>query len=201
MSLFKITGLLLFIVFPIFLNGQNIVSRTNKRFSIGVSFSPDYSYRVLKTDASHQRLADMDNELYSPKFGNTSGLVLKYMVGEKLALESGIRFSDKGKKMVVNKGDLVDAFGNTVVDPAVPNKSTTVYHYQYIDIPLKLNYYILQKRIKFFVSGGVATDLFLSGKSKYVNEFNDRTERGGSDLEGDFNKVNFVWSLWCWHGV
>jgi hypothetical protein len=25
-----------------------------------------------------------------------------------------------------------------------------------------------------------------------VNEFNDRTERGGSDLEGDFNKVNFV---------
>ncbi len=184
----RISLALIIVVLPFLLIAQN----AEKRFSIGVSFSPDYAYRVLKTDASHEWMLDVNNEYSSPILGYTSGLILKYRLNGKLALESGVKLLAKGEKMVVNKRDLVGIDTDVNYDMAVPDKSKTVYHYQYLGIPVKFNYYFLRTKVQMFISSGISTDFFLSGKTKSVLEFKDRTEKETYDLDYDFNKINFT---------
>ena len=77
-------------------------------------------------------------------------------------------------------------------DPAIPKNFISRYHYYYLGIPAKLNYYFLNGKIKLYASAGVAADFFVAGKSKTVAEFKDRIEKETRNLDGDFNQVNIV---------
>lgn len=181
-----------FVMLSLYFNAQSNENKANKRFSFGLNFSPDYSYRRLHMDNDEYGFIDVRNETESPRFGYTTGIVAKYKFLPRLAIESGIQFADKGEKLVFD--DFVSYDGsNSQTDPFVPHKVTTKYHYYYIGIPLKLNYYLLQNKTRFFVTTGASTDFYVDNKSKTVAEFTDRTETNtNSEKNENINAVNFV---------
>ncbi|MBN2637302.1 MAG: outer membrane beta-barrel protein [Prolixibacteraceae bacterium] len=190
MNSIKISWLFFIVVFPLFINGQNSESQTSKKLSFGVNFSPDYSYRRLYQENDEHNFVDYRNEIEDPRLGFTTGLVAYYQISNRFTFESGIQFSDKGEKSKFTRW--IVSSGNSATDPAFTVKSKSFNHYYYLGVPIKLNYFLLQKQFRLFISGGISTDFFLSGKIKYIDEFNDRTERGSENMDYDFNIINFV---------
>ena len=168
-------------------------SSNEKKFSIGVAFSPDYSFRRLHSkNEESDFLKDTRNQFESAKFGYTTGLVAKYRLNRRLALESGLKLSDKGEKYVMRKEDFVFVDGLSIEDdPSSPEKYKTNYHFYYLGLPVKLNYIFLDRKVSLFVSAGFSTDLFLEGKQSSVFHFEDRTEESSFSMEGDYNKITF----------
>lgn len=167
-----------------------------KKFSFGVNFSPDYSYRSLHSNnPDHDFAINQLNDWEVPAFGFTTGLSVRYLANEKFEFESGIQFSDKTYNFDVNKDDYVSPNDglNQPDDPAIPDRSVTRNHFYYLGVPIKLNYYFIQKRIRMYLSAGVSTDFFLDDKSKSFMKFSDGTEiRETFENDYDYNKISLT---------
>ena len=123
----------LLIIQPLTVFCQTKDSTSFRKIKIGVAFSPDVCYRILNYNASNKWIADIINGEEIPKFGLTTGVNIQYSFSKKIALELGILYSDKGEKTKTT--NLIWSTPN----PAFPTKSNTTFHYQYSDIPLKVN--------------------------------------------------------------
>ncbi len=192
---FSVIPLIIFVFLSISVKSQTEVSKP-KKFSFGVNYSPDYSYRSLHSNNSDYDLAmNQLNDWEVPAFGFTTGLSVRYLANEKFEFESGIQFSDKTYNFDVNKDDfeIPDNGLYQPDDPAIPERSITKNHFYYLGVPIKLNYYFLQKRIRMYVSAGVSADFFLDAKSKTIMKFSDRTEIH-EDFENDYdyNKISLT---------
>ena len=182
------------------LTSLNVTSQTEKpeirKFSVGVNFSPDYSYRRLHSDnPDYDFLINQLNDWEVPAFGFTTGLSARYLVNKKIELESGLQFSDKTYKFDINKDDfeIPDNGLYQPDDPAIPERQITNYHFYYLGVPLKLNYYFLQKRIRMYLTAGVSTDFFLDTQGKTTSIYSDRTETiEHNDIGGDYNIINLT---------
>lgn len=167
-----------------------------KKFSFGVNFSPDYSYRSLHSNnPDNDFVMNQLNDWEVPAFGFTTGLSVRYLANEKFEFESGIQFSDKTYNFDVNKDDYVSPNDglNQPDDPAIPDRSVTRNHFYYLGVPIKLNYYFIQKRIRMYLSAGVSTDFFLDDKSKSFMKFSDGTEiRETFENDYDYNKISLT---------
>ncbi len=185
---------LIFFVFLSFSAKSQTEEPKPKKFSFGVNFSPDYSYRSLHSNNPDFDLAmNQLNDWEVPAFGFTTGLSVRYLAKEKFEFESGIQFSDKTYNFDVNKDNYVTPNDglNQPDDPAIPERSITSYHYYYLGVPIILNYYFLQKRIRMYVSVGVSTDFLLDDKSKTFMKFSDGTELYKNfENDYDYNKIS-----------
>ena len=144
---------------------------TTKKYSIGLTFSPDYCYRTLKPDASSKWIADDRNSHEIPKIGYTAGLNLAVNINKRFTFETGLLFSDKGEQTKQYSVVWVDVNGQ--VDPTMPVANTFIYHYLYLDIPIKVNYYILTGRAKLFLTAGISPNIFLTQKTVSLLEYSD----------------------------
>ena len=176
--------------FPLTIFCQSTDTTKTKRIAIGLTFSPDYCYRKLSPDATSQWIADSRDNLEIPKFGFTTGLSLLFQLNKRLTFETGLQYSNKGEK--TKSYSLTWNTPSGQPDPALPTKNTFIYHYNYLDIPVKVNYNILTKRLKFFVSGGISTNVFLFQKTTSILEYSDgRTETNNSTGSG-LSRINFA---------
>jgi len=189
----RISFFILFLtVFVFHFSGSSQTITNSKKFSLGILFSPDYNYRYLHLENDEINLVQLRNDLESARLGFSAGVVVRYQFKKQLAFESGIRLFDKGFKYELSK-EWVSADGTYIEDdPANPEELKSEDHLYYLGIPVKLNYYFLQRKISLFISGGFSTDFFLSGKTKLVMYFEDRTETQKYDQDEDFNNVNFT---------
>ncbi len=167
-----------------------------KKFSFGVNFSPDYSYRSLHSNnPDYDFVSNQLDDWEVPAFGFTTGLSVRYLANEKFEFESGLQFSDKTYNFDVNKDDyeIPDNSPYQPNDPAIPDRSITKNHFYYLSVPIKLNYYLLQKRIRMYVSAGVSTDFLLDDKSKSFMKFSDGTEiHENFENDYDYNKISLT---------
>lgn len=195
MKSLKINLALMLILFCFNVNSQTPENNVNKKFSFGINFSPDYSYRRLHSNNADDNFVMYDlNKKESPKLGFTTGATVLYSLNERIALESGLQFSDKTYKYEMDIDDYDFIEGISVKDdPAIPLFLQTNYHYYYLGVPIKLNFYVLQKNISLFISTGVSTDFYIYGKIKSVLEYKDRTEKDSKPIDDTyFNKVSFI---------
>jgi opacity protein-like surface antigen len=140
----------------------------DRRFYIGASFSPDYSYRTLtKNDdtlssASWTRIKNLEDSIYKPKYGFTTGICFGFQINKRLSIETGILYSDKGYKTVPIL---------TIYDwSQPPAKATNIIKYVYMDIPLKANYTFLKKRLQIVVSIGAVLNRYRYSRTKTIPE-------------------------------
>ena len=72
----------------------------------------------------------------------------------------------------------------------IPTIEKYVDHIHYLDIPLKVNYNIINKHTKIFISAGISSNLFLSSKILMQKENSSAREliKGNSE----FSKINFA---------
>jgi hypothetical protein len=181
---------LLFIIFlPFTLFSETGDSVKTKKLQIGITYSPDYSYRKLKSDASGKLIADLRDTMEIGKYGYTTGINFVYLINKKISIASGLLLSDKGertKKYIL----LNPATG------VLPVNNTFIYHYMYLDIPVKANYYILTEKLKLFVTAGVSANFFLTQKTTSILGYNSRSsEKKTSTVESDFLKINFAYTV------
>ena len=156
------------------------------KFEIGISFSPDYSYRTLKTDASNQLIKDTRDTLESAKFGYSAGINVAYHFNKKLVIEAGLLFSDKGEK--TKKVAFVD-----VPQGQDPIYYSYKYNYYYLDIPLKADYYILTGKLKLYVTAGVSGNIFLIQKTTELQGHNNSDyQKTTSTFNPGFNRLNIA---------
>ena len=148
----------------------------------GLTYSPDYCYRVLKPDNSilSQEIINYRDSVELPKMGYTTGLSFLFKLHKRLAIETGIQFTNKREKS--KKIDLISA-NNSVIgnhhspgnhSPVLMDQVSYEYSYQYLNIPIKFNCYF-KKRPNIFISTGVSTNVFYQEKSITNFEFADGT--------------------------
>ena len=186
----KKTKLLLLLFFPLStfcstIDSLKVVDTVKaSKWNLGFSFSPDYCYRTLKSDAAIADLKEIRDTLEVPKFGYTFGVNIIYYFRKKIVLETGILFSDKGertKKLT---------FQNLPAGQS-PNYYAYNFHYYYLDIPLKVDYYLLTKKIKMYLTAGLSCNILLTQKTT-LREGHDNTEvvRNASNVDTKPNRIN-----------
>jgi hypothetical protein len=157
-----------------------------KKLAIGINFSPDYSYRALNYrsgDRSYARyIAERNGDEYG-KLGFTTGINAAYFFKENLALEAGIQYANKGYK---------STWGMPVImTPKEPYISggKELYKYNFIDIPLKLNYFIGSKKVRAVAGVGIVPSIFLSSKYKTISYYTNG-DKEIRKLNGPYHNYN-----------
>jgi hypothetical protein len=165
---------LLFVFIQLVAFGQADDSDKENKISIGIIYSPDYCFRILKPDDSEMAkfMVDYYNTTQSHTIGFTSGLSLNYKLNKKIQFESGILLSEKGYK------DKRGYEGIHQYDPYPYRVYSTTYDYLYfIEIPLKVNYFVTSKKIKIYFTGGVSNSIFFKSGIIIKDTYADGTEK------------------------
>lgn len=167
--------------------GQDTISIKERGFIIGVNFSPDYCYRTLTkqidtlSNTSWKQIKHLHDSIEKAKFGYTFGINFGYQINKRICLETGLQYSNKGYKTIpINS---FDSFG----------KMTNIINYYYLDVPIKINYFFLKKRLQLLVSAGTTLNLFLYSSIKTITEPETATsfkEKSYSSANNN-NKFNF----------
>ena len=180
-----VISVILFLFVLLNASAQNETPAEYKKIMLGLSFSPDYCSRVLKSKPSYNSFVEERNDTEIPKFGFTTGLNLLMRLDRKLDLESGIFYSNKGYK--TQKQNLFWLDNNK----DVPVNYQVIYTYQYFDIPLKLNYYFITSRIRFFLTSGISLNIFNRQQIKLkLEEANGNRSSSLSQNDLGFSSVN-----------
>jgi len=160
------------------------------KFSIGLTFSPNCSYRILSPDSLNSFRFYTKQDL--PRFGITTGIRIKYDINEKLNLRLGFLYSEKGTKVVITKED----FPTTML---FENKLTVDVEYVYWDIPLECQMNILSKeKLKICLTTGVSANIHFKSYAITQYDKNKRDKTDETDYGGYteyFRKMNFSANL------
>jgi len=169
---------------------QQIDSIQTERIRLGITYSPDYCYRIIVADnnPTSQSITEWRDSIEIPKFGYTTGINLFFPLTDRLSVETGAQFSKKGEK--TNKIDV--SFINSPGGSIQPINIAYNYHYYYLDVPLKINYYILKKPA-IFISGGLSANLFLQEKINVTSEHSDGAiTTSTSTRNSELNMINLA---------
>jgi len=158
-----------------------------KRVQIGINVSPDICFRTLKNNdgsSTSDLIVERNNKNETIKVGYTAGLNVCFNIKKFVGLETGIQYSNRGYQTKMR--DLVYA----QPEPSAPNRVKLIYNFHCIDIPVKANFTIGKKKVRFFTSVGVTTNIFITETQTSVLIYSDRTDRKTSPTNIDYNKVN-----------
>ena len=148
-------------------------SLKTKKWAVGITYSPDFCYRVAYKGNTEAFSTNSEKG----KIGFTAGVNLLYRLMDKIGIEFGVLYSTKGQKVNTVAWDSPNG---GYYDPAIPNydeqrtmfepEKHITYTYKYIEIPLKVNVYVINKRFKVFPSIGCSTNIFTgkTTKTKYI---------------------------------
>lgn len=179
----KISSIVFLILISVSLAGQQTTSQTNSKLRIGAGFSPNYCYRVLKSEGANSYVQDRRKKLEKPKFGYSAGLSVLYDLNQSIVLESGMLFTDRGEKI-----EGLDV--GSVYETEPIGKADIIYHYQYLDIPFKINYFFVHARIKLFASAGASVNVLVNEFSRSRVDLFDGTSEMHSGSSGNHEPVN-----------
>lgn len=159
-------------LFPIGLSAQDSTLKTLKHWNIGYTVSPDYCYRIVKSDGSvtMNNIVTFRNENEVPQFGITSGFNVGYFFTKHFTIETGINYSNRGYRTKYFS-DFISPSG--IPDPFIPTKINYIYNYNFIDIPLKINFVAGKKKLQFIASAGISTNFLLFLKETRIAEYSD----------------------------
>ena len=179
-------NLLVFIFsFPYLLcSGQN-ADNNFSRFSIGVNASvnsSNFAYKALEEE--NKLLIDWLKDISSPKKAFNAGLAIQYRLTNRLELESGVQYTRQASERNVY------SFESNVIDLGI-DRSQSKIRLDYLEIPLRLNYRLIDRDLFFYLTGGIAANVFLKDQTKNILHYkNGNTFEAGNDLGNqDLNKV------------
>lgn len=162
-------------MFCLQISSQTEVVEPKGKFDLGFSASPDYSYRILKAEATDTWMKNTYDTAEIARVGFTAGLQVVFHANDKFFFTSGVLFSDRGERT------------KKYLTPQVNNY---INHYYYLSIPLRVNYYLISKKIKVFLSAGASADVYL--KSFSVIEFGNAGDTKTLGLSSEISRLNLM---------
>lgn len=168
---------------PILSFAQESESEESK-FSIGINFSPNCSYRTLKYPENLQNLVDAREELEHPSLGFNTGIEAHYLPLKNLEIVLAVQLSRQTH--MFREVPLTNIAGDDSLGFA-----DNQLRYHYLGIPLRVNYRIVNQKFFVHISAGVSINQFLSDKSRsWITYSNGDTEVVNSESGiKDFNKT------------
>ncbi|MES2515402.1 MAG: outer membrane beta-barrel protein [Bacteroidota bacterium] len=163
-------------------------SLKTKKWAVGLSYSPDFCFRMRYAKASEKGSSNMTE---NGKMGFTTGINLRYQLLDKIGIEFGALYSTKGQKAETSSTNWVTPDNHTY-DPSIPNYNSLgnlhiarkiTFTYKYLEIPLKVNVYLINKRLKVFPSIGCSANIFMGKKTVSVYD-------GGKETSNSYDKKN-----------
>jgi hypothetical protein len=148
--------------------GQNADSAATYKLHVGVMYAPEYSHRMLKGNGETKEITTYRDTIEIAKYGYSAGFAFTYKLLDNIEIESGLLIHNKGYKTKNN------ALGNSFSQTVLPVYSITTEHFYYLEIPAKIKYTVLNKKLKVFVTGGINLNFLLLQKSEMVLEFSEK---------------------------
>ena len=173
---------LLFIFNSALLFSQITDSTKRSKFAFGITASSDYCDGFRYTEPTANGTIIYYNYITKAKFGFSTGLNFQYNFCKRIGAELSLLYSTKGEKVEIPTSNWITP--NGTYDPSIPNsyyqngsyyspKHNSIYTYQFLEVPLKLNIYIFNKRFKLFPSIGASANLFIGKKTQTTYFYND----------------------------
>jgi hypothetical protein len=179
----KTTLSILLFFFAFMLHAQD--STRHKRFYVGLTGSPDYSYRFRQTSSSILNYTvNWENAYERPNILFTVGVDCLIKFNRKTAFGFGLLYSVKGEKT-----------SDTPISSVPPTAQSAHYTYifggrftdqfyvNYLDIPIKFDYYFSSSKLSPYLVLGISTNIFLFERitstttgtdgTKYLQVFNE----------------------------
>lgn len=141
------------LVFGISMQAQSVFKHHKVR--VGLSLTPFYSYRNLKSPDNFQSVINEFNKLDKAKVGYSASFNLLFAIQKRIVLETGVWFTDRGYN-----NDL-ELLVETPSGETIQNLFLK-HHNKYVGVPIKLNLYLVNKKVRFFVSGGLNTGMLVA---------------------------------------
>jgi len=155
-------------------------------FSLGLVISPELSYRsysLTTKGKEHDYLVNYGlpwrDSLESSKFSPSIGLAVLYNINKKVLIESGVYYANKGYK--------IDHMFITTQSGTTIREAKITYNYKYVDIPFKVNFNIIDKKVKLFLSGGVIANILINLNTRLEEEGWPAQENSSRDFSSPFN--------------
>lgn len=188
----KIYITLVTLLFSLQLNAQLEEKEQLKRVSYGLEFNGDLNYRWINKVPSEIELLELKNENDRFGMGYRLGFNFEYRMRNHFSLKTGILYSDRSYRTKVKSLDWADKTLDNL-----PDASYLSYHFNYIDIPLKLSYeFAHYSRLRFYASAGVSTSLFFSNvQKKHVQTGNNWNTTKDSQFLFGYDVINFFGEL------
>lgn len=99
----------------------------------------------------------------------SGGFNVAYQLNKSLALETGLLYSQKGQKFILNSRAWNTPQGTSNLDDY-----RYYVHYVYLEVPLKCNYYLNKGRFKVYSSVGITGNLFLGKKTIRIDPYSKK---------------------------
>lgn len=172
-------------MFLVFIHTHSFGQNHATKHGLGVEGSVYYGYRnLILNDPEYSALFEFREAFEAPAVGYAAGIKYRYQRNEKIGFESGLIYNIRGydASESINFQDS-ELFGGN---------ASYFYFYNYIDIPLLLNYHLSHYKYNLFASGGISTNILLSAKEREVivysdNSISDETSTLDPEL---FNSIN-----------
>lgn len=144
---------------------QDSIPTKTSKFSIGIAVSPEMGYRSFSPTSKGEKNDFLMNvskplidSLESPKFCYSFGIYSTYQLSKRFSFELGVYYANKGYKAD-------DIIFTTVFYPEETEKGSIFYNYRYIDVPLNVNFYIINRKVKLFLSAGLTANILINQKN------------------------------------
>jgi hypothetical protein len=136
------------------------------KWSLGLAFSPDACYRTISGDKSNPNTATLMQFRETNdhiKLGYSAGLLVKRRCNEIVSLETGLLYSNRGFAMQMQARMTDQNHPDGIGDPVTISQ---LFHFKYVDIPLKINFTAVRfGKMDMHFSTGAQLNIFMEQKT------------------------------------
>lgn len=157
-----------------------------KTWRIGSHLSPDYCFRRLTLNENYP-FNSFNNEIR--KLGFTGAFNALYNYNSLVSFETGLWFSNRGYRTeeffikYPNQGSSPDP-------SSVVLSTYSISNFNYLDIPLKINFNWNLEKIRLFVSTGFLANILINSNINKIDSYIERIERSRSSYPEKIKTFN-----------
>ncbi|MCF0075306.1 PorT family protein [Dyadobacter sp. CY261] len=163
-------NLRIYLVIILVISPDILIAQTQNslgKFSIGITFEPNYGYRTLNFSSGNKLIAEKRNANEVFRFGYALGMELKSKISKNILLSYGLQYLEFG----YNSRFQTLKFANA--NPEFPVGSKTDFFHQVVGIPLSVQYHFTKSRFNPYIIIGVQLDCILQKTAVTVLEYED----------------------------
>lgn len=145
-------------IFLFFIISSLIVDAQENKFQIGITFSPDISYRHTVDKANNsftQVFEENKDEFEDLKLSYTTGIHLKYKLSKHLCAQFGVNYTNKGYKNPKSE------WGYNSDTTGFINYTRSIGHIHYLEVPIQLQLSSDNEKFNFYGGLGLVPGVLL----------------------------------------
>ncbi len=174
---------------------------TVRKYRLGLSLNPQYSYRIYYARKDFQFAKKLYDSTEIGKITYAVGGFAERSLSEKLTFRAGLNFTNCGfrtKKKQDTWGSQNNngGFGSNTIDPFTSTSSYFVYNHFYLETPFDFHYFV-DKNHHFYLNLGVSPNLNIYNSITSYSQFIDGHEevKRNEDKRTGYQKLGLSFQL------